>query len=135
MRGEGVQGSAEFHGEVRRGRGHSFFLDPKSRECDRSEDEDEVTDETRHQRIGQSIANSAAQRGIALAVSDHLDIRRFFFDERINRRVGKTLCAIVRRSEEHTSELQSLMLHSYAVFCLKKKKNQKDNTELTYATT
>src|SRR3546814_1259913 len=26
------------------------------------------------------------------------------------------------RSEEHTSELQSLMRHSYAVFCLKKKK-------------
>src|SRR3546814_1634595 len=30
-----------------------------------------------------------------------------------------------RRSEEHTSELQSLMRKSYAVFCLKKKKNQK----------
>src|SRR3546814_9541832 len=27
------------------------------------------------------------------------------------------------RSEEHTSELQSLMRHSYAVFCLKNKKN------------
>src|SRR3546814_11038131 len=30
----------------------------------------------------------------------------------------------VQRSEEHTSELQSLMRISYAVFCLKKKKNQ-----------
>src|SRR3546814_4810687 len=29
----------------------------------------------------------------------------------------------VTRSEEHTSELQSLMRISYAVFCLKKKKN------------
>src|SRR3546814_7907255 len=29
------------------------------------------------------------------------------------------------RSEEHTSELQSLMRISYAVFCLKKKKNNK----------
>src|SRR3546814_3624268 len=29
----------------------------------------------------------------------------------------------VRRSEEHTSELQSLMRISYAVFCLKKKKH------------
>src|SRR3546814_1791648 len=28
----------------------------------------------------------------------------------------------LRRSEEHTSELQSLMRNSYAVFCLKKKK-------------
>src|SRR3546814_8391916 len=36
------------------------------------------------------------------------------------------------RSEEHTSELQSLMRISYAVFCLKKKKNkqaQKQSTE------
>src|SRR3546814_1588441 len=30
------------------------------------------------------------------------------------------------RSEEHTSELQSLMRISYAVFCLKKKKNEDD---------
>src|SRR3546814_5594119 len=30
----------------------------------------------------------------------------------------------LRRSEEHTSELQSLMRISYAVFCLKKKKTQ-----------
>src|SRR3546814_2852772 len=30
----------------------------------------------------------------------------------------------IRRSEEHTSELQSLMRISYAVFCLKKKKKQ-----------
>src|SRR3546814_8317647 len=30
------------------------------------------------------------------------------------------------RSEEHTSELQSLMRISYAVFCLKKKKHQHD---------
>src|SRR3546814_2635587 len=29
-----------------------------------------------------------------------------------------------RRSEEHTSELQSLMRNSYAVFCLKKKKQK-----------
>src|SRR3546814_9715857 len=32
--------------------------------------------------------------------------------------------AALERSEEHTSELQSLMRISYAVFCLKKKKHQ-----------
>src|SRR5213594_5242334 len=32
-----------------------------------------------------------------------------------------------RRSEEHTSELQSRTLISYAVFCLKKKKKQQRN--------
>src|SRR3546814_8202865 len=37
--------------------------------------------------------------------------------------VGKNF-AYAFRSEEHTSELQSLMRISYAVFCLKKKKNK-----------
>src|SRR3546814_2066008 len=35
----------------------------------------------------------------------------------------KLTYALRERSEEHTSELQSLMRISYAVFCLKKKKN------------
>src|SRR3546814_2976932 len=38
--------------------------------------------------------------------------------------VGHALVPGHRRSEEHTSELQSLMRISYAVFCLKKKKTQ-----------
>src|SRR3546814_9769812 len=33
------------------------------------------------------------------------------------------------RSEEHTSELQSLMRISYAVFCLKQKKNKKKQSQ------
>src|SRR3546814_4618678 len=36
--------------------------------------------------------------------------------------VGSAGCTGKERSEEHTSELQSLMRISYAVFCLKKKK-------------
>src|SRR3546814_10090541 len=40
------------------------------------------------------------------------------------------------RSEEHTSELQSLMRISYAVFCLKKKtKHNTNRPQLTYKTT
>src|SRR3546814_6641683 len=35
---------------------------------------------------------------------------------------------VMARSEEHTSELQSLMRISYAVFCLKKKKKHRNNT-------
>src|SRR3546814_7013931 len=39
---------------------------------------------------------------------------------------------VARRSEEHTSELQSLMRISYAVFCLKKKKTANEtNTQTT----
>src|SRR3546814_3103176 len=37
---------------------------------------------------------------------------------------GRTAAQVPLRSEEHTSELQSLMRISYAVFCLKKKKNK-----------
>src|SRR3546814_1319995 len=39
------------------------------------------------------------------------------------------------RSEEHTSELQSLMRISYAVFCLKKKKIQTQETDHIYTHT
>src|SRR3546814_7422597 len=41
-------------------------------------------------------------------------------------------CAALARSEEHTSELQSLMRISYAVFCLKKKTTNKHTTTTTY---
>src|SRR3546814_10822191 len=53
--------------------------------------------------------------------------------------LGRLLAIARERSEEHTSELQSLMRTSYAVFCLKKKKqyytslasdNQVDNNNL-----
>src|SRR3546814_7451004 len=39
--------------------------------------------------------------------------------------------AVLERSEEHTSELQSLMRISYAVFCLKKKNNHIKRTTKT----
>src|SRR3546814_1081833 len=54
------------------------------------------------------------------------------FRARGGRNLERTLPELVRysRSEEHTSELQSLMRISYAVFCLKKKTNQH-----TYITT
>src|SRR3546814_9686342 len=41
-----------------------------------------------------------------------------------SRFTGNPSSVMARRSEEHTSELQSLMRISYAVFCLKKKKNR-----------
>src|SRR3546814_6644710 len=43
--------------------------------------------------------------------------------ECVNRDIGLLLVSAAKRSEEHTSELQSLMRISYAVFCLKKKKD------------
>src|SRR3546814_1162869 len=43
--------------------------------------------------------------------------------------VGDVHVDILRRSEEHTSELQSLMRISYAVFCLKKKRDKISQTK------
>src|SRR3546814_4725543 len=40
------------------------------------------------------------------------------------------LASVRKRSEEHTSELQSLMRNSYAVFCLKKNKYNTSTTNL-----
>src|SRR3546814_9741809 len=45
----------------------------------------------------------------------------------LHRRRGDDRLGPHRRSEEHTSELQSLMRISYAVFCLKKKKIKKND--------
>src|SRR3546814_7838212 len=59
---------------------------------------------------------------VAIAVAQFLDAA-----DRVDhgRMVAPTeLAADLGRSEEHTSELQSLMRSSYAVFCLKKKNKQ-----------
>src|SRR3546814_10595470 len=63
----------------------------------------------------------------ALLVADD-DVRRAQFHQPFQAVVAVDDATVevveVRRSEEHTSELQSLMRISYAVFCLKKKKNR-----------
>src|SRR3546814_4460543 len=48
--------------------------------------------------------------------------------------LNPTCVAACPRSEEHTSELQSLMRISYAVFCLKKKKKHKNIDYTDYLT-
>src|SRR3546814_7759327 len=49
--------------------------------------------------------------GVDLLVAQHAE------------QLAEALDLLLHRSEEHTSELQSLMRISYAVFCLKKKNN------------
>src|SRR3546814_7099436 len=81
---------------------------------------------------GQQIETSASA-GLAIAepgqdATDLLlkaDIALYVAKDR-----GRACCVVFepemgRRSEEHTSELQSLMRISYAVFCLQKKKRHK----------
>src|SRR3546814_10213891 len=75
------------------------------------------------------LAARRPQHAIALAVGEHrrrrgrdVPARRPEPPRALEReRAGE-------RSEEHTSELQSLMRISYAVFCLKKKKQTKNTT-------
>src|SRR3546814_6123108 len=57
---------------------------------------------------------------LALYRGPYLPILGARLDTAINPFVG-VLMSMLERSEEHTSELQSLMRISYAVFCLKKK--------------
>src|SRR3546814_1712822 len=66
--------------------------------------------------IGEEFATVGRLRGEAAARRvERVGIRR-------RRRHGMAHRGVVHRSEEHTSELQSLMRISYAVFCLKTKK-------------
>src|SRR3546814_7856696 len=57
------------------------------------------------------------------------DGERYLVLEREARRQIELPAVPIERSEEHTSELQSLMRISYAVFCLKKKKKIKQNKQ------
>src|SRR3546814_2822360 len=65
-------------------------------------------------------------------ITSHRDAGISFVEEYTSRYLGPVTIAFATdqapasgiRSEEHTSELQSLMRISYAVFCLKKKKKQ-----------
>src|SRR3546814_6335926 len=82
-------------------------------------------------------AGSESPTGVSGSNADATDeasnaetVRRVKRDLRIFKPHWKIKTIAVARSEEHTSELQSLMRISYAVFCLKKKiKNTHKCTE------
>src|SRR3546814_6822672 len=75
------------------------------------------------------------------------DARATISDPKTTAAVGAMICLLaeghlpnfnfrpdlLKRSEEHTSELQSLMRHSYAVFCLKKKTHKIKPTSYTHS--
>src|SRR3546814_20159119 len=66
--------------------------------------------------------NAAAQLREYRGAGAHEFGQRFLAGERIAGAQGQCIGRL--RSDEHTSELQSLMRISYAVFCLKKKNNK-----------
>src|SRR3546814_5847246 len=69
--------------------------------------------------IGREIALLAAREGASVVVNDLGGSQ-----DGEGRDAGPA-----ERSEEHTTELQSLMSNSYAVFCLKKKKKSTNSTQ------
>src|SRR3546814_3833858 len=72
-------------------------------------------------------ARSAASRLVAA-------MRRRFMPAPVPAGINRpTITFSLRRSEEHTSELQSLMRISYAVFCLKKKNKNNTPADMTQA--
>src|SRR3546814_3829623 len=66
----------------------------------------------------QGYGRMAITRGFAECEQPVVEMLRELLQNRLN----------YARSEEHTSELQSLMRISYAVFCLKKKQDTQKNT-------
>src|SRR3546814_1660575 len=71
--------------------------------------------------------------GALARLPDRLRRREAGGEDARRRRAGADGRGARRRSEEHTSELQSLMRLSYAVFCLKKKNNNHSfTTDLAY---
>src|SRR3546814_10522091 len=87
-----------------------------------------------HRGIGERVGDAAVRDALRIEMPRGLDIDRHraapvsAFDHLQAERAGEFEILPERphrtllRSEEHTSELQSLMRNSYAVFCLKKKK-------------
>src|SRR3546814_1110320 len=75
-----------------------------------------------HENVSRLSARPGGQQAVRAAPDVGCLIRLSSSEE--GRGYGLLILSIPIRSEEHTSELQSLMRISYAVFCLKKTKKQ-----------
>src|SRR3546814_8179643 len=101
---------------------------------DLQHDRDAVADRIGEPRL---IADQLLRRGVVaqrpLGQGADQELQQLRVDPRLGARLRPSACravflrfahcASLFRSEEHTSELQSLMRISYAVFCLKKNRN------------
>src|SRR3546814_6963402 len=84
---------------------------PRHRRADAASERDE-----------EGIARCLEQGGVKVLIGGAAFGRRERVFGHVGERLGHRRDLRLGRSEEHTSELQSLMRISYAVFCLKKKK-------------
>src|SRR3546814_3134568 len=99
---------------------------------------DVCSSDLRNARIGAAEADDTGRTARSGAAALSRGDRHRFAAAAIGQAIGGDRRAFGRpgahghidRSEEHTSELQSLMRISYAVFCLKKKITIKDNKKM-----
>src|SRR3546814_6050261 len=82
--------------------------------------------------LGDALGHGALHEDVALGVHLRLDLLAHGAAQQVGlaQRVAREDLRDLHRSEEHTSELQSLMRISYAVFCLKKKNRNITKTRL-----
>src|SRR3546814_17957291 len=78
-------------------------------------------------RSGPQLEVRLVDDGLPVAAPLQAKVHAQGADGLVLRRLRQIFASLEHRSEEHTSELQSLMRISYAVFCLKKKKNPNNN--------
>src|SRR3546814_8852600 len=91
-------------------------------------------DAEQHRRVGVRPHRNPLDRGAGVEIVAHrtdIDEAAAGGAHRVQAAADAVLAdaAVGNRSEEHTSELQSLMRSSYAVLCLKKKKNKQEKTK------
>src|SRR3546814_3540556 len=79
-------------------------------------------------RLSDDTERRAVAPGTCLAIARHMRDHEIGLHLPHDLVPQPQLLELARRSEEHTSELQSLMRNSYAVFCLKKKKTKQTKT-------
>src|SRR3546814_7334274 len=89
----------------------------------------ELNNPYRHMTKGEMVANCADKPFLEKIVANSMSCSspaKARYKKLSPRHCGYCVPCLIRRarSEEHTSELQSLMRISYAVFCLKKKNNK-----------
>src|SRR3546814_9980567 len=99
------------------------------------------SDGSRVEGLGHGDGSALKAGAVVLATGTFLGGRLFRGEERMEggrigeagaHRLAQQLRAADLRSEEHTSELQSLMRISYAVFCLKKKKDKQNSANIEF---
>src|SRR3546814_4015335 len=79
--------------------------------------------------VGSAVVDGAYVRSRKARTGNDVRTQRPWLQPRLPRPRGPPSS---RRSEEHTSELQSLMRISYAVFCLKKKTHKQTHNNTTH---